>query len=314
MLYVNGEKVLMKRFPNNEIYLDFMDKDALETCSTYKSTGIFHKIKLPNNSQPLWVGMQYEGSDDLIGLGLLVDWLRSMGYEQLNLSMPYIPYSTMDHIDKEKSRPLSLRFAAQFINNLGFRKVVAMEPHSAVSEAMIDRLEVIDETMALFQSAIAHMNCRWSDVIVVFPDDGARKRYEGQLDSLPLGNGLRVRTLTFAKDRNFNDGKIFRSRCVDEFPAFTDDTTCFILDDLCRGGFTFEMAAQELRKNGCKNIVLCVTHLETVAFQPGKILREGSCVDKIFATNSCLPHYKEMKMPADGKLTLEDCGTYPFVN
>ena len=313
MLYVNGERVPMKRFPNNEIYLDFMDKDARKPGG--QPTDLFHKNNLPENErEPIWVGLQYESSDDIVGLGLLVDWLRDMGYEELKLSMPYIPYSTMDHIDKEKSRPLSLRFMARFINSLNFRKVVVMEPHSAVSEAMIDRLEVIDQTMELFNEAVRDMNLRWSDVIAVFPDEGARKRYEGQLDRIQLWEGGRVRSLTFSKDRNFDNGKIFRSRCADEMPEFTDDTTCIILDDLCRGGFTFELAAQELRRNGCKHIALCVTHLEAVAFQPGKILREGSCVDKIYATNSCLPNYKELPIPEGGKLTLANRGTYPFID
>lgn len=294
MLRVNGKRVLMKYFPNREIYLDFLPKEE------ERKENAFHKLDLPDKKEPIWVGLQFEGNDDLIGLALLVGHLRDLGYKELFLSMPYIPYSTMDHIDKDKRRPLSLKYIAAWINSLHFDRVVAMEPHSHVSENLFDRLESLDITVGLYQQAVRDLDLPHSKVLVVFPDDGAMKRYAGEVDS---------RYVVFAKKRNFEDGKVHGLRCVDPLPEFDDEMACVILDDLCRGGFTFEAAAKILKEAGCKKVVLCVTHLEKVAFNDNKILGSGKYVDHIYATDSCLPGFEISNIP---KLSICPMGSYPF--
>lgn len=253
MLYLNGEPVKTGKFPNMETYVDVRNELLCRQS---------HRIT-----------MKFEGNDDFINLMLLKKALDEKGGWPITLEVPYFPYSTMDHTDG--SRALSLKYVAQFINSLNFVKVIAWEPHSTVLEALVDRVEVENTTEKVLANAFYKAG---NKTILCFPDNGAAKRYEHLCKE-----GDKV--LTFSKKRDFTTGKILGMQCQDDLSVVDKDTTCIIVDDLCRRGGTFMGCGKILKDAGAGEVILCVTHLEQGAFDG--VLKDDSPVDKVFATRSC---------------------------
>ena len=67
--------------------------------------------------------------------------LQSKGVKEIELNMPYIPNARQDRV-KAAEDVFTLKYFAQMINSLGFSKVTVLDPHSYVSEALVDHIEV----------------------------------------------------------------------------------------------------------------------------------------------------------------------------
>lgn len=274
MLYFDGRPVEVKFFPNRELYVETLFLAQEDPTSEHT------------------IGLCFQGNDDIIALMLFKGQMDDMGFCDVTLNIPFFPYSTMDHVDSPQSRPLSLKYVAGFINSMSFKRVKVMEPHSTVLAALVDRLDVEDMTLALLDKAVSDLP-EGTKSVVCFPDFGGLKRYEGAITG-------KYPCLSFNKKRNFDDGKIQGMRCIDDLPEFGPEHAYIIVDDLCRGGYTFTLCADILKAAGAKRVVLCVTHMEEGAFKG--VLRDESSVDLVYATNSCLP----AEHPSAKKLRLTD--------
>ena len=294
MLFLNDKPIERGVFPNQETYL-----------KTGLLAGMDQTEGLPRSGNE--IKMVFEDNNDLVDLMMLKRYLDDAGYKDTTLYAPYFPYSTMDHTDGTK--PLALKYVAELINELNFSLVRSLEPHSMVLNALVNRFHDDYTSVDMLYHAIADIASDNSTseasgrIFVCFPDDGAQKRYSGMIREtsqyLSGADGMypfEKEQLCFTKHRDFDTGRITGMNCVSSLPAFSEKDVCVILDDLCRAGRTFTECASILKANGCKTVYLAVTHLEKVCTK--NILRPESPVDKIFATNSCLPHgYDDLKIP-----------------
>ncbi len=256
MIYINNTNAPIMYFPNKEIYLD--------------TTSL---SQIPRENE-LEIQLKFAGNDDLVALMLLCGQLRDMGFCNLVLKIPYFPYSTMDHTDG--TRPLSLKYIAQFINSLNFKHVEVWEEHSSTLRALLDRGVFIDTTVRIARDVLSQIPQQ--DTLICFPDSGATKRYESAFKG--------YRTATFYKQRDFATGNIVSMACLDSLDNLTAGTVAVIVDDLCRGGATFHGCAEVLKNNDIDKVVLVVTHTEDIVFS-GKMLKEG-LVDTVYTTDSLL--------------------------
>ena len=306
MLYLNGHEVEENFFPNRETYIDIPNF-------------VRNRADADDNDKDfsLTIGMRFEGNDDLINLMFLKRHLDDLGYKNVALNVPYFPYSTMDHTDK--SRPLSLKYAAELINSLGFTKVSCLEPHSTVVEALVNNLDAKMFTAEVVRHAFADresgiMDCsaigraieKHGRIFIVYPDAGAAKRYknlvthEKTCDLASYAVSLSWDydpIIVMDKERRFSDGKLGAMVPLKPLPEFGEKDFCVIVDDLCRKGRTFTGCADALRAAGAKHVILCVTHLERIA-DHGVLLPDSS-VDKVYATDSCLTASALEKLKAE---------------
>lgn len=274
MLFFDGRPVEVKFFQNQELYVEtlFLSKEDPAASHT--------------------IGLCFQGNDDIIALLFLKGQMDDMGFGNVALNVPFFPYSTMDHVDFPQSRPLSLKYIADLINSMGFVRVKVMEPHSTVLAPLVTHLDMISMTLPLMEDAVNNLAPGMTPVIC-FPDVGAMKRYEPAVDG-------KYPILSFNKKRNFTDGVIRGTRCIDEMPELEENYVCIIVDDLCRSGYTFTLCADILKQAGARHVILCVTHMEMGAFRG--VLKDESSVDLVYATNSCLP----AEHPVAKKLRLTD--------
>ena len=121
---------------------------------------------------------------------------------------------------------------------------------------------------------------RASRISIVFPDEGALKRYSKN-KFVSWWNNADI--VTLSKDREERTGVIKGTKIVNGYI----NKTCVIIDDLCDGGATFKGASKVLKENGADKVGLIVAH---GIFSKGLPI-EG--IDWIGTTNS----YTEERLP-----------------
>lgn len=228
----------------------------------------------------------YENDRELVALIYLTRHIRSFGYETIDLFMPYIPNARQDRV-KNPEDIFTLKYFADIINSLNFNSVTVLDPHSIVSEALINKLrkfspvnyinQIIQklniETIELHNPMDMSTKTEYS-LTMFYPDEGAMKRYAGMVN-LPYAFGI--------KKRNWETGQIEGldvAGAVDEIKG----RDILIVDDICSRGGTFYHSAKKLKELGAKDIYLYISHCENTILE-GDLLK-GDLIKKVYTTNS----------------------------
>ena len=254
MILINGDIVVFEKFPNNETRL------VHDNLTNLPSKGI--------------ISFKYEDDSDLIKLLLLKSYLderyTSIG-ETFMLNIYYMPYSRMDR--SESGSPFTLKYISKFINSLGFKDVLIIEPHSNVTPALIDNSTSYFINEKLIEFTIDELNLDMTKDYIMYPDAGASSRYKNlKYPNVVIGN----------KQRDFETGEIKGLQLIGEFDKETNRV--LILDDLSSYGGTFVHSAKKLREQGFKEVYLLVAHAENSIFKGGLFKH----IDKVFTTDSIL--------------------------
>ena len=154
MFTVNGEKLSPTSFPD-------------KTCS----------LRLHARDDGYTIGWKYDGDHECMLLWNLVHHIRANNGEDtpIGLYMPYIPNARMDRV-KNCDEVFTLKWFAEFINSLHFTYVQVFDPHSNVSEALINHVEPITAHDCI-ESVIDELNSKRNmNVLLCYPCDvGDRK-------------------------------------------------------------------------------------------------------------------------------------------
>ena len=288
MIKLNGKTIDFGVFPNGESYAD-IDSNKVNTD---KSNIIRFK---------------FENDTDIVHLQFVKDFVDEYSYgAPCYLIMPYVPYSRMDR--KEEKRLFTLKSFARIINSLNFTRITIEEPHSEVTPALLDRVEVVNKSADLalmamrdelglqgtcwLRPAYSYADKEFSynlegllerakdkGIYLVYPDNGAEKRYTKQIKY--------SKVMSCSKERDFNTGNI-KSIKLQGYEDAQDCEIAIIVDDLCSKGGTFVGSAVELYKYlpNLKKVILCITHSENTIYE-GSVL-SGEEISKVYTTTSIL--------------------------
>lgn len=213
-----------------------------------------------------------QSSEDAVGLFMVVDILRRYFENRpIDLILPYIPYARQDRVCNP-GEAHSLKVFAGMINSLNFARVIVVDPHSAVSEAVIDRITVVQQKQTISEHLVKIIEKE--DAVFVAPDAGANKK------TSDLAKEYMIPFIRCDKLRDLQTGKII------ETVVYADTLkgkTCIIVDDICDGGRTFVELAKALRAKGAKKVILSVSH---GIFSNGTKYLEDNGIDEIYTTNT----------------------------
>ncbi len=228
-------------------------------------------------------------SEAFILLLLATDALRRAGFRRISALLPYFPAARQDRV-MVPGEPLSVKVYAQIINAQGYERVLVFDPHSDVTPALLERVEVTTN-LPFIEKVLQHIDRQ--SLCLVAPDAGAAKKTHKL--STQLG-GLEV--VTCEKVRDVRDGRLTG------FTVFADHLggkTCLITDDICDGGNTFLGIADALRAKGAGKVLLAVSHgIFSQGFE-----KLGAALDGIFVTDS----FKEIKHDLVRQFNLNDLMT-----
>ncbi len=215
----------------------------------------------------------YENEYEFVGLIFIAKHLKSHGIQDIELFMPYIPNARMDRV-KDNEDVFTLKYFAEILNSLNFKKVTVLDPHSNVSQALIENLNVIQPKEIIEKVITNIVSVEGKPPFMFYPDEGAGKRYSGMV-TLPYAFGI--------KKRDWKTGDILGldvAGSVEEIKG----ACILIIDDICSRGGTFLHSARKLKELGAENIYLYISHCEKTVLD-GELLKSGF-VKKIFTTNS----------------------------
>ncbi len=232
MIRINGKQANVQYFPDGTLLLK-------------------EDVSADNKEAEITLQWNYEKNEELLTLYFLTRHLQSSGYENIVLNMPYIPNARQDRVKNAKD-VFTLKYFAELINSLHFRRVQVLDAHSAVSLALIDRIWQVTPQKYIEQVIAKIEQESGKKPLMFYPDEGACKRYSGMF-LLPYCFGI--------KTREWDTGEIKALSIVGETERICESDV-LIVDDICSYGGTFLYAAKELVKWGAKNIDLFVSHCE----------------------------------------------------
>lgn len=262
MIKVNNEIVKIDHFPDGTLLIK-------------------PEFRLAHDEQ--MIEWHFENNEELTALYFLTKHLQTQGKHDIHLYMPYIPNARQDRV-KSESDVFTLKYFCEMINSLNFTMVRVLDPHSSVSEALLNNLCVMPPAYQIQRviSRITKVTKEGNIVPILFyPDEGAMKRYSAMISS-PYMFGI--------KKRNWEDGKIIGLDVIGD-----QDVTkapILIVDDICSKGGTFYFSAKKLKEIGAKDIYLYVSHCEN-SILDGDLINSG-LLKRIYTTDSIFTKEHEL--------------------
>jgi ribose-phosphate pyrophosphokinase len=278
MLRVNGldikEAGLARHFPDGTQLLNVPELYKLCVCQT--EPGPFN----------VFFDWAYENDEELVTLIYLSKHYREKNPDSPQyLSIKYCPNARMDRT-KNDDEVFTLKYFCEAINSLGFKKVTVLDPHSNVTQALLDRVVVNSPRDVIF-GVVEKLGLTEEDY-VYFPDEGACKRYA---DLFPFKKNV----LIGHKVRDWETGKIQGLRITGPngevwSPRHFEGRRVIMVDDIISYGGTLAYSADELKKLGFEHVYAYATHTENSVLDPenGTLLKrlEDGTVDRIYTTDS----------------------------
>lgn len=225
-----------------------------------------------NGTDTAEIEWYYENDRELIALYYLTKHLNAHGTDRISLFMPYIPNARQDRV-KSGEDVFTLKYFTELLNSLRFISVTVLDPHSTVSEALINniRIKTPSENVAAVIEKIER--AEGEKPFMFYPDEGASKRYSGMV-ALPYAFGI--------KKRDWQTGRI---QGLDVSGGCdVSGKNVLIVDDICSKGGTFLFSAKKLKELGAVNVYLYISHCEK-SILDGELLSSG-LIKRIFTTDS----------------------------
>lgn len=249
MIWYNGKKVVPEHFPDGTLLLKETVKENEEAVLRWN----------------------FEHNEEMVAVYFLTKHIRAKGVKRIVLELPYIPNARQDRVKKEED-VFTLKYFAEFVNSLEFAEVVVLDPHSYVSEALIDRIRI--RTPKEYVERVIKYLGGTENLLLFFPDEGAMKRYSAMLD-LPYVFGI--------KKRDWVTGEI-QGLDVAGRTELIAGSRILIIDDICSRGGTFYHSAKALKELGAGEIHLYVSHCENTILE-GEI-PNGDLIKNVYTTDS----------------------------
>ena len=233
---------------------------------------------LHNWNVTIW--LHYGQDSEIWKLALIVDALNRANVNLIRLNIPYFPAARQDRVCVE-GEPLTVKVFTDFINSMNFDKVTVFDPHSDVTPALINNVQVVDNC-AFVCRILGEMNALDGSgkTVLISPDAGSNKKVANVAKHLFKSSGKEVSVVRADKLRDVRTGQII------ETTVYADDLTgkdCYILDDICSKGGTFCALAKVLKEKGASKVYLVVSHYEGTADL--RVLKESG-IDLVFTTDS----------------------------
>jgi ribose-phosphate pyrophosphokinase len=215
------------------------------------------RTQLVNDSETV-VEAHLTSSEDVIDLLLLKDAIDnhiSFKDTKKKLVIPYLPYARQDRA-MVYGEALSIRVFAKLINSMNFDYVQVSDPHSDVGPALLNNLEVVQQSHLAIGILVRNMHFRSiaseRNLVVCSPDAGALKKCSKFAKSMDL-----TEMVIGIKHRDLATGEITGTSFTG---ADVKGKDVLMVDDICDGGATFYHLGKALKDAGANRVLLYVTH------------------------------------------------------
>lgn len=240
MILINNQPIEFKKFTDGSL-------DLINT------TYLLEVVRRPSNPA-IEVIANIKNSDDLIGLLLVKGFIDKFNIfkKGVTLELPYVPYMRSDRAMVQHNTIGGLKAIAPLINSLNFDRVLVLDPHSDVTEALINNIFIIEQFEGLmnFKNKVNLPNYDF----LVSPDAGALKKVS------KCAKALGKPHIEAFKVREINTNKILKTS-VNANKEELEGKSVLIVDDIGEYFSTHRELAKMLKEDyGVQKADLYVSH------------------------------------------------------
>jgi len=227
----------------------------------------------PLRNHPSLVFALIRDSDGIMALAQLANIYRRhcvKGSKMPGLVLLYVPYGRQDRvaIGVEGNEAHALKEFARIINAMEWSSVSVYDPHSDVTAALIDRVQVIErvDLVSRMITLVDSLADGRQNMALVAPDTGAFKQ------TIKIAQTYRIPTVCVGeKVRNMETGEITGSTIYT--PELLANKHVIIADDICDGGRTFTELGKVIRERA--NVASLNLYVTNGIFSKGKEVFAG---------------------------------------
>lgn len=185
-------------------------------------------------------------NEHLMELLIFIDCLRRASAKRITAVMPYFGYARQDRKDEGRV-PISAKLVANLLTVAGASRVLTVDLHAAQIQGFfdipVDNLSAEPVFTSYFQSH------DFGPVTLVSPDIGNAKRARVYADR--LGGELAI-----IDKRRISGSETATYAIIGD----VQDKTVLMIDDMIATAGTVCQAAELVRKNGAKRVIVAATH------------------------------------------------------
>ena len=243
-----------RTFANGEIYARY--GDSVRGCDAF----VIQSHGTPINE---WLMEQL----------IMVDALKRASAKRITVVAPFYPYARQDKKGRGRE-PISARLVADLFKAAGANRIMSVDLHAAQIQGFfdgpVDHLFAMPVLLEHFQEQLDP-----KELTVVSPDMGRVRVADIWSDK--LGAPLAI----IHKRR---DPRVPNQVSVHEIVGDVSGRVCLLVDDLIDTGRTIQKAAEALKKNGAKGVVVAATH--AVFSDPAIEVLQHESIDQVVVTDT----------------------------
>ncbi len=204
---------------------------------------------------------------------IMVDALKRASAKRITVVAPFYPYARQDKKGRGRE-PISARLVADLFKAAGADRLMSVDLHAAQIQGFFDG--PVDHLFAM-PVLLEHFRKQLDpkELTVVSPDMGRVRVADIWSDK--LGAPLAI----IHKRR---DPKVPNQVSVHEIVGDVEGRVCLLVDDLIDTGRTIQKAAEALKKNGAKSVVVAATH--AVFSDPATEVLQSDVIDQVVVTDT----------------------------
>lgn len=185
-------------------------------------------------------------NEHLMELLIMGNAALSNGAKEVHAIIPYFGYSRQDRV-VDPGEPITAKLVMNLLSASGFSSITTMDIHS---HATADYSKVPFNNLLFFPTLLDYIKkTEGEKIVVVAPDGGALKNSQKYADAL----GTRLCCIT----KKRSAAEKIKSM---ELEGSVDGEDVLIVDDIIGTGGTLIKAAELLKKEGAKRIIVGATH------------------------------------------------------
>ncbi len=218
----------VKRFSDNEVFVEIMENIRGEDCFFIQSTS-------------------FPANDHLMELLIAIDALKRGSARRITAVIPYFGYARQDRKTGGRT-PISAKLVANLITAAGADRVLTMELHAGQIQGFFD---IPVDNLIVAPVFIPHIQEQFNgeELCIVSPDVGGVVRARALAKR--LGSDLAI-----IDKRREKAGVSEVMNVIGE----VEGKICILVDDIVDSGGTLCNAAQALKDNGAKQVHAYVVH------------------------------------------------------
>lgn len=218
-------------------------------------------------------------NENLMELLILIDALKRASAGRINIICPFLAYCRQDR--KAVSREsIAAKLVANLITKAGADRLITVDMHADQVQGFYDI--PVDHFVGYPLFAKYFKDKKYKEMVIVSPDIGGVKRANKIADLL----GLQIAIID----------KVRKAHNEAEVAHVVGDVTgkvAVMVDDIIDTGGTIVAAAEVLKKNGAKKVIVAATHALLNRDACKKL--EGGCIDEVLVLDT-VPISKEKRI------------------